>query len=214
MSYIKENFCPAFIVPRSFTNPSLVPQFLVYCARGDKNTSVLATGTGKMKKLIAVFVVIMAFSITTAIAVDQHLTFKGLYVGMSADAAKKLGITECKKPDLPVYDEECVPVQGNKTFATIGGAPITKMQIAIDKNKVSMIYIETGGVYWDELSVAMKKKYGKPTVTSRKGLSYRWDKDTEFLWANVQKGKTVIVYSADTTPVKERERANKAPKDF
>lgn len=145
---------------------------------------------------------------------ENHFEFKGLHVGMKAEEVKKLGISRCKKPDLPIYDEECSPEPGNKTFATIGAVPILKMQVTIKKTYVTMIYIETGGAFWDELSSAMEKKYGQPTKISRKGLYYRWDKELEFLSADVLNGKTVIIYAIDPTSVKEKERAKKAPNDF
>ena len=167
-----------------------------------------------MKKIVICLALLIAFPILTNAGADEHFKFKGLYVGMSAAQVKSLGIKVCKKPNYPVYDEECSPEPGNKTFATIGAVPIVKMQVAIEKGRVTMIYIETPGSFWDELSSAMKKQYGNPTEISRKGLSYRWDKTLEFLSADVQNGKTVIVFAIDTTSVREKERVKKAPKDF
>ena len=60
----------------------------------------------------------------------------------------------------------------------------------------------------------MKIQYGKPTEISRDGLSYRWDKELEFLSATVQNGKTVIIYGIDSTAVRAKEHSKKAPKDF
>lgn len=167
-----------------------------------------------MKIIVICLALLTAFPILTNAGAEEHFKFKGLHVGMTVAQVKSLGIKACKKPDLPIYDEECSPEPGNKTFATIGAVPIVKMQVAIENARVTMIYIETGGAFWDELSSAMKKQYGKPTKIGRKGLSYRWDKTLEFLSADVQNGKTVIVFAIDPTSVREKERAKKAPKDF
>jgi hypothetical protein len=164
----------------------------------------------KIGHIVCAVSVVMTLS---GAAPTRWYDFKGLYVRMNALDAKKLGLDKCTKGQ--VFDENCERNPNDKTFDSIGGAPIKSMGIVIDKGKVESIGIETIGAFWPELITAMKKRYGAPKKETR--TSVLWDRGgAEFISATVSKGTVTVHFGYNEADSEKniRERAKKAEKDF
>jgi hypothetical protein len=157
---------------------------------------------------------ILAFGVFVSIGASARwYEFKGLYVGMSASEAKKLGLNKCEKGQ--VFDENCERNTSDTAFKSIGGAPIKSMGIVIEKGKVITMQLETSGAFWDDLIIAMKKNYGKPKKENPR--SVMWDRGgAEFISLTVSKGICTILFAASEFDSDKaiRERSKKAAKDF
>ena len=117
-----------------------------------------------MKSIIVVCLLLLP---STGMA-SQWCGFKGIYVGMSAEAAKKKGLSTCSKGQS--VDEICKPDGSNKDLTTFGGEPTKGIEIGIQKGKVIIIGFKTEGRYGGGLEKTMITKYGKPAKKDRKSV--------------------------------------------
>jgi hypothetical protein len=158
---------------------------------------------------------VVAFSVAAWASSARWYEFKGLYVGMPAAEAKKLGIDKCKTDEKPkIFDETCEPGPNGNQFQSIGGARIQNLEIVIEKGKVGHIHIESVGL-WDDFIPIMKQHYGKPKKETRTTVT--WDRGgAEYILAFVQKGIVNIEFHRDENGSDQaiKARTDKARKDF
>jgi hypothetical protein len=174
-------------------------------------------------KILSVILCGLAF-MQPAFADGKWTDFKGLYVGMKSEQAKKLGLScqpaSGKAKSMSLYDELCSPAPGNTTFATLGGEKVTLMETALKDQKVIMTTVKTLGTYGGGLEKSMTTKYGKPKKAKGdwKNGNFEWDRGgSEFITLYMQNGVNEIEFAIDPTFVSQGEmqqHKSTAAKDF
>ncbi len=164
-----------------------------------------------MKKGL-LFALLLLLMTSPAFALEKWCGFKGLYIGMSAQEANKIGFTQCRKA---AFGQICGVDRSNAKFKTIGGAEISNIEIGLTENKVTTINIETSNVFWDELLKNMKAKYGAPKA-SKHTPSYTWSRGGAEFIARSPTGRGVVevLFGYDDIDIQSRKREHKTKKDF
>lgn len=165
----------------------------------------------------------LVFAASAAVADGKWADFKGLYLGMTTNAAKALPLN-CSPPTDPRmkanYDEKCIPSTGSDRFSTLGGESVVYLEIAIKGGRVFMISAKTKGQYGGGLEKAMALKYGKPTKSKGdwKSGSFMWDRGgREYITLSMSNGVNELMFAVDNSAVDEAQYKAKraaAVKDF
>jgi hypothetical protein len=181
---------------------------------------VLGKYDGKtMGSRLLLFATLSLFTSSTFAGLPWH-EFKGIYVGMNADQAKKLGLS-CQPPSdkrmLAFYDEHCIPKEGNERFTSIGGEKIKEFEVAIFKGKVNTIYIKTAGRFGGGLEEAMTKHYGKPKQARGSWMdgTFEWRRGgAELIRLSMDNGVNIVAFHIATSIDDSDKLKKKSEKDF
>ena len=168
---------------------------------------------------VLLFATLSLFTSSTFAGQPWH-EFKGIYVGMNADQAKKLGLS-CQPPSdkgmLAFYDELCVPKEGNERFTSIGGEKIKEFEVALFKGKVNTIYMKTSGRFGGGLEEAMTKHYGKPKQARGSWMdgTFEWRRGgAELIRLSMDNGVNIVAFHIATSIDDSDKLKKKSEKDF